>query len=556
MTVERRAPSSMQTMSKLNVRAPWFALVQVLFLALIVGSCGDSKPAPKRHVAPHKLLIVGWDGATVDMVDPLIAAGRLPNVKRLIERGSSARLESTKVPISSAAWVGAVTGCGPGVNGVYSFFEPIENSYDVKLISSRSNRATPLWRILNWNGMRSIVFNVPVTYPPEPIDGVIVGGMLSPFEGDFTHPKSLAAQLRARGFTPDLGAWREKQAVDFELVKKQLPLKRDIVLEMLRDTEWDMAMVVFKDLDVWCHRAYDGRTDTTVAEHYELLDGVLGELVAQVGEDTDVILMSDHGFASYRQSFFIQRWLVDAGFAKFSDAEQHRPAPTQNLAERRAMEHQVLLGMLDLEHTVAFPGAVEANFGGVRLNVRGREPKGALDPERVDATLTEISNQLLAWRAPGRDAPVVTHIYRSSELYPGPYSSNLPDLIFELDPMICARPEPHTVPFARQAQATPDHSLYGVFAAAGPSFAQLPQRAAVSVFDLAPTALALLRLPVYEHMTGAVRTELFRGVLPATVVRESDDPAAKAGHRPSAADFSDTQTEEVKSRLAETGYAQ
>lgn len=511
---------------------------------------------PRRHEPPHKLLIVGWDGATFDMIDPLLAAGRLPNLQRLIARGSSSLLESTKVPISSAAWVGAMTGVGPGVNGVYSFFEPIEGTYDVELISSRSNHATPLWRILSWNGLRSIVFNVPVTYPPEPIEGVMVGGMLSPFDADYAHPKALTAQLRARGFSPDLGAWREKQNVTFELVKQQLPIKRDIVLELLRETEWDVGVIVFKDLDVWCHRAYDGRTDTTVAQHYELLDGALGELLKQVGEETDVVLLSDHGFAAYQRSFFPLSWLFEQGYAKPSAKQQRMPPPTQNIAERRAMEHQVIMSMIDLERSVAMPGAVEANFGGIRLNVRGREPNGVLEPERVEATLAEITERLLAWRSPDFQGPVIRAVHRSSELYPGPFSSRLPDLIYELDPEICSRPGPYRSPLALHADALPDHALYGVWVAAGPSFAPRAERGQVSVFDLAPTALAVLGLPVYEHMTGAVRTELFRTPLEVRRVRESDDPAARAGYRPSAADFDDAQLREVKSRLAETGYAQ
>lgn len=502
-------------------------------------------------------MVIGWDGATYELLDPLVRAGRLPTVAKLLARGSSATLESTKVPISSAAWVGAVTGKTPGENGVYSFFEPVEGSYDVKLISSRSNQASPLWRILGWHGLRSIVFGVPVTFPPEKVEGLMVGCMLSPFDADYAYPKVLTQRLRERGFVPDLGAWRERQEVTFERVREQLAIKEQILHEMLREQDWSLAMIVFKDLDVWCHRAYDGKVDGLVAPHYELLDATLGRLLESVGPDVDVILMSDHGFHTYHESFFIHPWLLEAGFAAKSDELVHAPfADTQNLAEKRAVEHQALMALLDLEHTAAFGLACEANFGGIRLNVKGREPKGFVAPEAVEETLVALERALLAWRAPGREEPVVVRVHRAAQLYPGPFAARLPDLIFELDPRIAARSEPARVPYGAHRNAFPDHALEGIWIQAGPSFAARAERGRVSIFDLAPTVLALFDLPVYSEMSGSVlQSEFAREITPRRIP-ESADPVAARGYHPSDADFDPRGLEEVKSRLRETGYAQ
>jgi len=518
---------------------------------LLLAACAD-----EREVAARRVLVVGWDGATWDMLDPLLAEGRLPNVARLVARGSSARLESTKVPISSAAWVSAMTGKGPGEHGVYSFFEPVESSYDVRLISSLSNQAAPLWRILGWHGLRSITFGVPVTFPPEKVDGVMVAGMLSPFDADYAYPNALTRQLRARGFVPDLGAWRERQEVTFERVREQLAIKEAILSEMLAEEDWSLATIVFKDLDVWCHRNYDARTDGPVAPHYELLDGVLGRLLAQVGDDVDVILLSDHGFYPYQRSFFVHPWLVQQGFAVAGRAEVQLPPAPENLAERRATEHAALLQLLDLEASVAFGGVCEANYGGIRLNVKGREPRGALEPQDVEATSKRIEQALLEWRASGRAEPVVRRVYRGAELYPGPHEGIVPDLIFELDPTIAARSEPAKVPYGEHARAYPDHSLEGIWIAAGPSFRRVPERGAVAVRDLAPTVLALLDLPVYAEMSGTVRRAEFAREIEPRVMPEAADPAARVGYRPVAADYAETDMEAVKSRLMETGYAQ
>jgi predicted AlkP superfamily phosphohydrolase/phosphomutase len=524
----------------------------VLAGAFVLAACSDD--APEHHPPPHKLLVIGWDGATFQMIDPLLAQGRLPNLAKLIERGSQSRLESTKVPISSAAWVGAVTGKTPGQNGVYSFFEPIAQSYDVRLISSRSNRAAPLWRVLGWNGMKSLVFNVPITYPPEKIDGTMVGGMLSPFDAEYAHPKGLTEKLRERGFVPDLGAWREKQQVTFARVEEQLALKQQILVEMLARDDWDFAMVVFKDLDVWSHRAYDADPNGTIGRHYELLDGVLGQLLASCPSDTNVVVMSDHGFEPYHRSFFVQRWLVEHGFAVERDGVQPKPQKADNLAERRALDHQQLIASLDLSRTVAFSAASEGNYGGIRLNVAGREPQGALAAAEVEAKLDELSRALLATKLPGTDQPLVTRTYRSSELYPGPFAAQLPDLIFELDPSVAARNENLPVAYGEHKNIYPDHHLLGVFFASGPAFAHVPERGDVSIFDLAPTALHVLGLPVYSEMTGVVRRELLADKREPRVVSESADPRAQAARAPRFVETSGDDAAEIESRLRELGY--
>ena len=104
------------------------------WLLLLIGSC-----SPELGALPPKVLLVGWDGASFELIDPLIKAGRLPNLAGLQARGRSAFLESTRIPISSAAWTSAFSGVGPGETGVFGFFEPTEDKNQVKLISSHSN---------------------------------------------------------------------------------------------------------------------------------------------------------------------------------------------------------------------------------------------------------------------------------------------------------------------------------------------------------------------------------------------------------------------------------
>ena len=116
-------------------------LAALLALGALLGpGCGGGPAGPR-------VLVVGWDGAGFELLDPLLAEGRLPHLADLMRRGRTAVLESTRIPISSAAWTSAMTGVGPGETGVYGFFEPASEGYEVQLIHSHSNQAPPSSRM-------------------------------------------------------------------------------------------------------------------------------------------------------------------------------------------------------------------------------------------------------------------------------------------------------------------------------------------------------------------------------------------------------------------------
>lgn len=525
-----------------------------LLWGLVLAGCGAE---PERVRPEHRLLIVGWDGATWETIDPLLAAGRLPNLARMIGFGSTARLASTVIPISSAAWVGAASGRSPGHTGVYGFFEPIEDSYNVALISSRSNRATPIWRTLGRRGLRSIVLGVPVTHPPEPIAGTMVTGMLAPADSEYTWPPALAARLRADGFLPDLGIWRQASNVSGPILERQFDAKRRALDRLMDEEDWDLTFAVYKELDVVSHFAYDGRLDGIVAAVYERLDQELGHLLAKVGADTRVLLVSDHGFHAYPASFYSHAWLLESGHCvQRADA----PAPPElgnlPLAQRRALESGLQMASLDMARTRAFAGEAEGNFGTVRLNLAGREPEGVVQPDEAEAVLAEIERDLRALETPDGGRPLVTRVWRRGELYPGPHAERLPDLFFETDPAVAVRAIAHTKVFEVHPEPPfPDHKREGVLVAAGPGAASFAERGDASILDVGPTALHLLGQCVYREREGRVLTELFPGLpAPCEVAEESERP--RAGERAWLEDtsWSDADVEEVSERLGQLGY--
>ncbi len=152
--------------------------------------------APFHHKTDRRVLVIGWDGGTFDMVDPLLKLERLPNVRKLMDRGMQATLMSTVIPISTEAWAAAVTGKGPGKSGIVGFFRNLPNTYDIELVDQTRMAGAPLWRIFSAHGLRSITWAIPITFPFESVDGLMVGGMLAPLDSAYAYPPCLLASLR------------------------------------------------------------------------------------------------------------------------------------------------------------------------------------------------------------------------------------------------------------------------------------------------------------------------------------------------------------------------
>ncbi len=518
-----------------------------LVLVALLGCGGGGADGDGLFRAPeHRLLVVGWDGATFDLIDPLLAQGRLPTLQRMIDGGATAELESTVVPISSAAWTTAVTGKGPGETGVYAFLEPVEDSYDVRLISSRSNRAAPIWRTLTGRGLRVNVVGVPVTFPPEPVFGTMIAGMLSPFDADYAYPPELTAKLRERDFVPDLGVWREAQDLSWNGVQEQLALKEEIVLDLLRRDDWAFSMIVFKNLDVLSHRVYDGSTETFIAQLLVKLDETLGRLMDAVGPETNVIVMSDHGFATYRGGLNLHAWMLAEGFSVAAESGGAAGEKGKDFAESKALAHRARMAGLDMAKTRAFAATCEGNFGSVRLNLAGREPEGIVAPEEADALIEDVAARL---RETGR----ATEVFRGSEMYPGPERAAVPDLLFEIDSDYHAFVAAAGEVWVDYDRPAPDHARTGILALSGPSVANVAERGRADLLDVAPTLLHLLDQPVYTEMRGRARTELLLPGDEPRFLREADDPTRRL--RAETGDpYSADALRELEERIQALGY--
>lgn len=532
-------------MTSTRPRTPWAVLLPLL----LFGSCMDQGPSQ-----PSRVLVIGWDGASFDLIDPLLAAGRLPNLAQLQARGRTAQLESTRIPISSAAWTSAFSGMGPGQTGVFGFFEPVADSNDVKLISSRSNQAPPLWRILSSRGVGVHVFGVPATWPPEPIKGVMVAGMLAPHEGGFALPEAYERRLLQRDFVPDLGVWRGSSLPDAQRVQQQLEIKEQALVELLSQHNWRCAVTVFKNLDVISHQRYSTDLEGPVAKLLVQLDQVLGSLIEAAGPQTDVLVVSDHGFRRYPRSLDLEAFLIRNKWTERKSTDAPGRGQVGPLADARPTAHRARMENIDLARSRALAMDCEGNFGSLRLNVAGRDHGGVVDPKQVSELLEALEKDLRSLSIDGQ--PVVAQVWRASKLMPGPHRRALPDLVFETVPDLRVILGSGDILHSRLPAGFPDHALEGIAVIAGPSIAMESQRARWSITDLGPTILHLLEQPLYTEFNGSFHGEILRTARKPKMISKSLDPTLRSRSQVDQGTVrSDKELEDLMRTLESMGYS-
>ena len=473
--------------------------------------------------APRPIVILGIDGATYAALDPLLARGHLPNLQRMKERGAWGVLRSTVHPLTPAAWVSMVTGLNPGKHGVYDFRRRKEGSYAWELVNSRSWSGEALWSIFSQHGRRVGVLNVPMTYPPQAVNGFMISGMGAPRQlQGCVYPTQLGIWLQERfpDYAVDPDVEQTSDAQQFLAQYAAWLEQRIAVLRLLQEeyAELDFLMVVFTEIDRIQHvfwRYLDASSPdyhapeaagirARVTGMFQQIDNALGELWAWVADRGGYLLVvSDHGFGPLLKDVYINKWLVDNGYMTLKPG---------------AGASGDFFEQVDWDHTRAYSFGF---FGNISLNLHGREPRGIVEPGREAEELKqEIAQRLAELSDPESGERVVDAVYRREQLYSGLHVELAPDLLVVMrDYAYMTRDGFDFVserlmgpPMEHQRTALPhsgNHRLEGIVLLAGEGVRSGVAIGPAEIVDIAPSVLYLAGLPLPAEMDGRVLTEAF-----------------------------------------------
>jgi predicted AlkP superfamily phosphohydrolase/phosphomutase len=539
-----------------------------------------------------KLLIIGLDGATFDLIKPWAAEGKLPTLAKLMQGGVTGDLESTLPPVTSPAWPTFMTGKNPGKHGVFDFIRPRAGSFD--MVNASQIKGKLLWEILSEAGYSVGVLNVPITFPPRKVNGYLVPGLLSPDQGKTVYPPDLLkpyeAELGKYRLTPNVqykaGNEDEFIADLHDLIDTQLRY----ALRLLKDQPTNVLMLHFLATDNGSHalwrfmdKSHPRHEPALAAKYGDALQKVyqhLDDAVRQVHEAAgapNTIVMSDHGFGPLHRTinlnilfiekglmhlkpkFFTQLrwWAFRNGLTPATAYKILSQLGLQNITakvSRKARNEMVgkFLSFEDVDWSKTSAYSM-GHVGQIYINMQGREPFGCVTPDRYAEARQQVIDALNTLIDPATGKPLVDRIIPREEAAHGPYADQGADLHLILDGY-------RTIAFPLFATdgrvLTPQirgdsgcHRLHGIFIGSGPAFAT-GTVADPKITDLAPTILHILNVPVPADMDGRVLSE----ALSPELRGQATQVGAAATTSAAQVDFTEEEQAEVEDRLRALGY--
>jgi predicted AlkP superfamily phosphohydrolase/phosphomutase len=529
-----------------------------------------------------ELTVVGLDAATATIVDPLLANGELPTLRRLFEHGSRGTLRSTTPPLTSQAWATAFTGVNAGRHGLWEFVERAGTSYRLRLTNGSFRRAPAVWDYLTAAGRTVGVVNVPFTWPAQAVNGFMVAGLdAADAERGMTFPPELVEEL-GRADLDHRAPLARDGSIDLDQVRRAAESRVRTTLELARRFDPELLITVFMSADHALHYGWteweEKGPESRLAEVYRILDNATGELLDGLGAGTTLVL-SDHGGGPLLGEINLNAWLEELGLLAYSHdaaktatrrglvrlAEQRKRLPEglrytvkQNAPWLRDRVRRMKdFSAIDWAHTRAF---AYGSMGSVVINVRGRDELGIVEPgEEYDAIAAEITTRAPELRAPDTGEPVVAAVHRRDALFHGPEIERIPDLIVEMaDYRYMAKGDlRRRSPVFREsvgrygAPFVGSHRVDGIVGLSGEA-ARTGVAINAGLEDIAPTILYLLGEPVPLDLEGRVLEE---SIDPALLEqRPPEYHAPETIELAASRAYGAEETAEVAERLRGLGY--
>ena len=411
---------------------------------------------------PRKV-IIGLDGVPSRLINDLTEDGVMPNMRRIIRQGTFRQMSSSIPEISSVAWSSIITGANPGEHGIYGFTDVALGSYRMSFPNFNDLKVPPFWK--DKSSGKSVIINVPSTYPAKEMNGVHIAGFVALELDKAVYPKSLVKELEELDYRIDVDSKKAHQSMELFLrdLDKTLESRIAAYRYLWNKIDWDTFMLVFTGTDRLSHFLWDAYEDEShkfhsdFLEHFRKIDEVLGEIHDKLDDNDLLLMLSDHGFERLEESVNVNVYLRKNGFLKV----KKQPARSLN----------------DIaEGTVAFA----LDPGRLYINMEDKYPRGSV---RADDKESVISDLLQAFESLElNDRKVVDRIYRKEDIYHGDFVDGAPDFVLMGNCGFDLKARIRSEKLVEESLFTGKHNYHDAFLFVNRDSSAIPEKP--SVFDI------------------------------------------------------------------------
>jgi len=499
-----------------------------------------------------KLIIIGLDGATFDLILPWVKNGKLKTFKKLLIDGTWGELASTRPPITGPAWSSFMTGKNPGKSGINDFL--IQEEKQLRVINFCDILGETFWDTAGRAGKYSVVINVPVTYPAQILNGILLSGMMTPPGKSYWSNDKIIQDFQGAisDYIVDLDIMtlsslnREKSLCKLYTMMEK---RYELAVKIKNHYAFDLFIVVFKAPDIVCHRLWHKKD--IILKVYEIIDGYLKSFI---NEKDNIFVMSDHGFGAFSKGIRINQYLYKLGAlvrskAEFDHGVTHGAADIEKLrfGKKADLIRRVarmpwkgflklgvtrnsvsnILNKMRLYNVVHhnLPPMLKRVLPVSQFIVDRAHSKAYLDSRRTRGIIINknlyqnkeyytfrdyIQQALLDLKDPDTGHRVIRNIFKKEEIYWGENVNQLPDLYIEPENEYLLRDDFGCNIIYKFPSLKANHCSNGIFMAYGPDILAKKQIKNMDITDIGPTTLHFLNAGVPKDMDGKVRKDIFR----------------------------------------------
>ncbi len=484
----------------------------------------------KINIMKNQTVLIGLDGATFSILDPLINEGVMPFMKEFMASGTRAELLSTVPPLTPPAWTSLVTGRSPGHHGIFDFFQRESENHHISFTTSNNLLCETVWSNVSRSGMRVTSLNFPLMMPPPEVNGnVVSGGWMTSRQLRFgCYPDGLYDRLKSLpGFNPRelaMDMSHEEKAVEgckheeyedwinTHIRREQQWFK--ILLHLMNEDPCELTGILFDGVDKLQHlcwrfldpnclsgqlSSWEGKIRDLCLEYFRQLDRFLAEIAGVAGPEATIVMASDHGFGAQKEIFFVNSWLEQNGYLTWADDEPPKEGESATLGMGQLARH---VYMLDWDKTLAYASTPSSN--GIHIvKAESNNNKGVSEKD-YESFRSKLMESLYKLVSPSTGEQMVTRIWTREEAFDGPNMHLAPDLTLALRDggMFSILSSDSTIRLCPEPSGT--HRPEGIIIARGPGIRQGITVDQTSILDVAPLLFYSLELPVPADMEGSV----------------------------------------------------